>query len=55
MKKTNTNKKLRLALRGQTVRDLRNLTEQELEQAIGAFGCGNPQTSFGYEVCSAPH
>lgn len=54
-KKKNTNKKLRLILRGQTIRDLRNLAEQELEQAIGAAGCGTPQTSFGNEVCTSPH
>jgi hypothetical protein len=55
MKKKSTNKKLRLALRGQTVRDLRDLTLQEFEQAIGAIGCGVPATSFGQDVCTGPH
>lgn len=55
MKKNSTNKKLRLALRGQTIRDLRNLTEHELEQAMGAVGCGGPGTSFGQDNCTSPH
>jgi hypothetical protein len=55
VKKNRINKKLRLVLRGQTIRDLRNLTEQELEQAMGAFGCGTPQTSFGQDNCTSPH
>lgn len=53
--KKSTNNKLRLALRGQTVRDLRKLTTQEFEQALGAVGCGTPQTSFGQDVCTSPH
>jgi hypothetical protein len=55
VKKNSTHKKLRLVLRGQTVRDLRTLTEQDLEQVIGAVGCGTPTTSFGQEICTAPH
>lgn len=53
--KKSTNHKLRLVLRGQTVRDLRILTTQEFEQAIGAVGCGTPQTSLGQDACTSPH
>jgi hypothetical protein len=55
VKKNITNKKIRLVLRSLTVRDLRRLSEQELEQAVGAVGCGTPATSFGQEVCTIPH
>jgi hypothetical protein len=55
VKKNSSNKKLRLALRGQTIRELRDLSEQELEQAVGAFGCGQPATSFAQNNCTSPH
>jgi hypothetical protein len=55
VKKKSTNKKLRLALHGQTVRALRDLTLEEFEQAIGAIGCGTPATSFGQDACTGPH
>jgi len=54
MKKT-VNKKIRLVLRGHTIRELRHVTEQELEQALGAVGCGTPQTSYGQDICTSPH
>ena len=55
MKKKSPHKKLRLVLAGQTIRDLRNLTPQELEQAIGAVGCSMPATSNAEDICTTPH
>jgi len=55
VKKISTNKRIRLALRGQTIRELRDLAEQELLLAHGAVACDALVSSATEAVCSTPH